>query len=110
MTSDTVNPFHFNLCLILSPDQDLDLLTLGWEFRTIMEFKALHIPVLTEEVAAKLEAGLRCLPGIKQLAISLETQELDLVFDEEQVGFQTLAQELEKAGCPLRGISAALFL
>lgn len=75
-----------------------------------MEFKALHSPALTEAVAAKLEAGLRCLPGIEQLTITLETQELHLIFDERQVGLQTLAQELEKAGCPLRGISAALFI
>lgn len=75
-----------------------------------MEFKALHIPMLTEEVAAKLEAGLGCLLGIEQLAITLGTQELELVFDEEQIDLPTLAQELEKACCPLRGISAALFL
>ncbi|NJN95331.1 MAG: hypothetical protein HC875_15090 [Anaerolineales bacterium] len=75
-----------------------------------MEFKALHIPTLTEDVAVKLEAGLKCLPGIRQLTITLETQEFDIVFDEDQVGFRTVAQEMEKAGCPLRGISAALFL
>lgn len=75
-----------------------------------MEFKALHIPTLTEEVAVKLEAELNRLPGIKQLTITLETREFDIVFDEDQVGFRTLAQQLEKAGCPLRGISAALFI
>lgn len=75
-----------------------------------MEFKALHIPTLTEEVAVKLEARFRPLPGIKQLTITVETQEFRIVFDENQVGFRTLVQELEKAGCPLRGISAALFI
>jgi hypothetical protein len=75
-----------------------------------MEFKALHIPALTEEVAVRLEVGLRSLPGIEQFTITLETQELHLVFDEDQVGFRTLAQEMAKAGCPLRGISAALFI
>lgn len=75
-----------------------------------MEFKALHIPTLTEEVAAKLELELNRLPGIKQLTITLETREFDIIFDEDQVGFRTLAQQLEKAGCPLHGISAALFI
>lgn len=75
-----------------------------------MEFKALHIPTLTEEVATKLETRFQCLPGIEQLTITLETQEVDIVFDEDQIGFRTLAQELEAVGCPLRGISAALFI
>lgn len=73
-----------------------------------MEFKALHIPTLTEEVAVRLEANLKRLPGIEQLTIMLETQEFQIVFDEDQVSFRTLAQEMEKVGCPLRGISAAL--
>lgn len=75
-----------------------------------MEFKALHIPTLTEEVAARLETGFRRLPGIQQFTITVETREFRIVFDENQVGFRTLVQELEKAGCPLRGISAALFI
>lgn len=75
-----------------------------------MEFKAIHIPTLTEEVAVRLEARLRSLPGVAKLIIAVERQEFQIVFDEDQVSFRTLAQELEKAGCPLRGISAALFI
>ena len=74
-----------------------------------MEFKALRVPVLTEEVAAKLEA-LNDLPGVEQLVITLETQELSIIFDENQLGFRILVQEMAKAGCPLRNIDAALFM
>jgi copper chaperone CopZ len=73
-----------------------------------MEFKALHILALTEEVAVRLEARLRSLPGVEQLTISLKTQELHIVFDKDQLDFRTLIQEMEKAGCPLQRISAAL--
>ncbi len=75
-----------------------------------MEFKALRIPVLTEEVAANLEKVLTRLPGIQELKITLDTQELRVVFDEDQLGFQTLIEEMARAGCPLRNIDAALLL
>ena len=75
-----------------------------------MEFKALHVHSLTEEVAANLEKLLSELSGIKQFAITPETQELYIMFDENQIGFQALAQNMAKAGCPLRDIDAALLL
>lgn len=75
-----------------------------------MEFKALRIPTLTKEVATNLEALLNDLPGVEQFTITLETQELSIKFDENQIGFQTLARELAGVGCSLRDIDAALLL
>lgn len=75
-----------------------------------MEFKALRVPILTEEIAKKLEAQLNDLPGIEQLSISLETRELTIVFDENRIEFRTVVQEMTKAGCSLQNIDAALFL
>jgi hypothetical protein len=75
-----------------------------------MEFKALRVPTLTEEVAVNLESLLSDLQGVKQFKITLDTQELYIMFDENQLGFQTLAQEMAKVGCPLRDIDAALLL
>ena len=60
----------------------------------IMEFKALRVPALTEEVAVSLETLLTDLPGIEQFTITLETQELSIKFDDDRLGFQTLAQEM----------------
>ncbi len=75
-----------------------------------MEFRALRIPTLTEEVGVKLEGVLHALPGVDDFAITLETQELRIYFDENQVAFRTLAHELAKAGCSLKDIDAALLL
>jgi hypothetical protein len=75
-----------------------------------MEFKALHVNALTEEVAANLEALLSGLSGVEQFQITPETQELHIVFDENQIRFQTLAEKMAKAGCSLRDIDAALLL
>jgi len=75
-----------------------------------MEFKALHVHALTNEVATSLEALLSNLSGVKQFTITLETQELYILFDEKQICFQTLAQKMASAGCPLRDIDAALLL
>ncbi len=75
-----------------------------------MEFKALRVPSLNKKVAAELEHALKGLSGVKQFKITLETQELYIQFDENQVGFQTLAQEMAKAGCSLKNIDAALLL
>ena len=75
-----------------------------------MEFKALHIHALTEEVAKNLESVLSNLSGIEQYKITLETQELQIVFDENQIRFQTLAQKMAQAGCSLKDIDAALLL
>lgn len=76
----------------------------------IMEFKALRVPALTEEVAVSLETLLTDLPGIEQFTITLETQELSIKFDDDRLGFQTLAQEMAAVGCSLRNIDAALLL
>ena len=73
------------------------------------EFKALRVPTLTKEVAARLEALLIDLPGIEQFTITLDTPALDIIFDEERLDFRVLVQELARAGCPLQSISAALF-
>ena len=75
-----------------------------------MEFKALHVHALTEEVAANLESMLSNLSGVEQFKITLETQELYIMFDEDQIGFQTLAQKMGQVGCSLRDIDAALLL
>ncbi len=75
-----------------------------------MEFKALRVPSLNQTVAEKLNHVLSDLPGVKKFEITLETQELYIAFDENQVGFRTLAQEMAKAGCSLKNIDAALLL
>lgn len=75
-----------------------------------MEFKALRVAALTEEVAGNLEELLSELPGVEEFTITPETQELDIVFDEKQLSFRTLVQEMAKAGCPLQNIDAALLL
>ena len=76
----------------------------------IMEFKALRVPALTRDVAVNLEMLLDNLPGVEQFTIAIETQELSIKFNERELGFQTLAQEMAKAGCSLRDIDAALLL
>ncbi len=74
----------------------------------MMEFKALHISTLTEEIAKNLETLLSNLSGVEQFEITLESQELYIMFDEKRLGFQTLAREMASAGCCLRDINAAL--
>ena len=74
-----------------------------------MEFKALRIPTLTKEIAEQVETSLYALPGIKHVIITLETQELYIAFDENQIGIRTVINEMTQAGCPLWNISAALF-
>lgn len=74
----------------------------------MLEFEALHIPALTEEVAVKLEQFLGRSPGIVQIQINLERRALQIRFDEEQVDFLRLTQIMAEAGCPLRQIDAAL--
>jgi hypothetical protein len=75
-----------------------------------MEFKALRVADLTEEVAENLETALDDLVGVERFTVRLETQELAIVFDEHQLSFRTLIQEMAKAGCPLQRIDAALLL
>lgn len=76
----------------------------------MMKFKALRVSALSEEVAVSLETVLDDLPGVEHLKIALETQELDIVFDENRLGFQALVREMAKAGCSLRHIDAALLV
>jgi hypothetical protein len=74
----------------------------------MMEFKALHVSTLTEEIAEDLEMLLSNLSGVDQFEITLESQELYIMFDEKRLDFQTLAQEMANVGCCLRDINAAL--
>lgn len=73
-----------------------------------MGFRALHVPTLTAEIAKNLEAVLNNLSGVEQFAITLETQELYIIFDRNRLAFPTLVQEMARAGCFLRDINAAL--
>src|SRR5688572_14658925 len=73
-----------------------------------MEFTALRVPALTEEVTGKLKALFSDLPGVERFTFTLESQELHIIFDESRVDFRTLAQKMANAGCPLRNIEAAL--
>lgn len=75
-----------------------------------MEFKALRIPILTEEVAADLRICLNNLPGTEQFSVNVETQELNVVFDESLLSFETLMLEMSKAGCALQNIDAAVLV
>ena len=75
-----------------------------------MEFKALRIPSLTEDVANNLDFLLSDLAGVENFNIRLETQELNIVFDENRLSFRTLIQEMTDAGCSLHNIDAALLL
>ena len=75
-----------------------------------MEFKALNVPALNEETAEKLDALFSTLSGIKQYTITVDTGELDIVFDEEQISFRTLISEMAEAGCSLKNIDAAVLL
>ena len=74
----------------------------------MMEFEALHVTVLTDEVALSLETSLRLLPGIENLWINLQKQEIQIRFDQSQLDFLTLTQVMARAGCPLRNINAVL--
>jgi hypothetical protein len=75
-----------------------------------MEFKALRVPSLTEEVAKNLDFLLSSLVGVENFSIKLETQELNIIFDENQLSFRTLILEMTDAGCSLHNIDAALLL
>lgn len=75
-----------------------------------MEFKALRVADLTEEVVTNLKSTLSTLPGITEFEITPETQEIRIVFDENQLGFRKLIDKMAKAGCPLQNIDAALLL
>ena len=74
----------------------------------MIEFKALRVPALTEEVAIKLQMLFHDLPGIEQFTITIATHELQIVFDEDRLDFHSLIEVMAKAGCPLRSINAVL--
>lgn len=75
-----------------------------------MEFKALRIPALTKDVAENLGATLSQMSGVQKFKVTLETQELYIMFDENEVAFQKIAEEMARVGCSLRNIDAALLL
>ena len=75
-----------------------------------VEFKALRVSSLTEEVAKNLETRLSGLSGIEQYTIRLETQEVTIKFDDQQLSFRSLVQAMTEAGCSLQDINAALLL
>lgn len=75
-----------------------------------MEFKALRVASLNEDVAANLETLLNDLPGVTEFTITLKTQEISVIFDQNKLSFRTLVEEMTKAGCPLQNIDAALLL
>jgi hypothetical protein len=74
----------------------------------MMEFEALRIPALTQEVAARLENSLVNLQGVESLKINIDTQQVQIIFDENQLGFLDLTRVMATAGCPLHNINAAL--
>lgn len=75
-----------------------------------MEFKALRVSSLTEDIASNLEMIFSDLAGVEQFTIKLDTQELHIVFNEDQLSFRTLVQEMTRAGCSLKNIDAAILL
>ena len=75
-----------------------------------MEFKALRVASLDEEVVTNLETLLNDLSGVTNFSITLATREISVVFDENKLSFRTLIEEMTKAGCPLQNIDAALLL
>ena len=74
----------------------------------MVEFKALRVPALTEDVASRLEFLFSQLAGVADYRIVVDSQTLEIRFDELVLDFQTLARELANAGCPLRNMNAAL--
>lgn len=74
----------------------------------MMEFKALNVPTLTEEIIVNLKTNLAALPGIKLLEVAHTPGEIRIIFDDELLDFRTLAKAMTKAGCPLQHIHAAL--
>ena len=86
------------------------VITKVWEKTQQWNLKALNVPALNEETATKLDALFSTLSGIKQYTITVDTQELDIVFDESQLSFRALISEMTEAGCPLKHIDAAVLL
>lgn len=78
--------------------------------KAIAQLWALRVSTLTADTAQNLETVLTNLPGVEEFTITLETQELHIVFDQKQLDVRTLVGEMTSAGCSLRNISAALLL
>ncbi len=74
----------------------------------MLEFQALRVSALTDEVATQLKKRLGELDGIEQFSITVERQELRIKFDDAKIDFQPLMKEMAKAGCSLKDIDAAL--
>jgi hypothetical protein len=73
-----------------------------------MKMRALNVPILTREVADRLEALLNDRPGVEVLKIGLESHELYIAFNERILDLRTLAGLMAEAGCPLRSIRAVV--
>jgi copper chaperone CopZ len=78
--------------------------------KVIVQLWALRVSTLTTDTARKLESVLNNLPGVEAFTITLETQELHIVFDQNRLDVRTLVGEMAGAGCSLRDMSAALLL
>ena len=78
--------------------------------KAIAQLWALRVSTLSLDTAQKLEAVLNSLPGVEAFTITLETQELHILFNQNQLDFRTLVEEMAGAGCFLRDMSAALLL
>lgn len=78
--------------------------------KVIVQLWALRVSTLTADTAQKLEVVLNSLSGVEEFTIILETQELHILFNQNQLDFRTLVEEMAGVGCFLRDISAALLL
>ena len=72
------------------------------------QFKALQVPDLSADVAARLEETLQTLPGVGLFNIQVEAKQLFITFNEQALSMQALAQILAEAGCPLCNMRAFL--
>ena len=78
--------------------------------KAIVQLWGLRVSTLTADTARKLETVLSNLPGVEAFIITLETQELHIVFDQNRLDFETLMRTMAQAGCSLRDMSAAVLL
>lgn len=78
--------------------------------KVIVQLWALRVSTLTTDTARKLETVLSNLPGVEAFTITLEIQELHIVFDQNRLDVRTLIGEMAEAGCSIRDMSAALLL
>ena len=80
------------------------------EDKAIVQLWALRVSTLTADTARKLETVLKGLPGVETFTIILESQELTILFNQNQLDVRTLVEEMAAAGCSIRDMSAALLL